>query len=164
MVNCEHMRASLTNILQRNEDRWTDLEMIKQIQHGPQIGSFSSNSRSTRTVTNSENTLSNAILASGFWRNTKRRIPYQSVTSYTVSLGRHCRISVFRQPGGPLALFFIFPRARRTLSIVVRVRVPWSAIKLSPRFSDVSGLSSWHFSQWALTSSVHSSLPSLTRT
>ena len=38
----------------------------------------------------------------------------------TVSIGRHCSISVTRQSAGPLALFFIiFSRARRTLSTVI---------------------------------------------
>ena len=85
-------------------------------------------------------------LSSGFLRNTRRRILHAfgalhyplnrfsnlCVTSYTVSMRKHCNISVTTQPAGQLALFFIFPRARRTRSTVICMCRLWRATRLSP--------------------------------
>ena len=61
------------------------------------------------------------------------RFSNQCVTSYKVSTGKHCSISVTRQSAGPLALFLInFHRAHRILPTVIGVRLSWTATRQSP--------------------------------
>ena len=89
------------------------------------IGSLCSCSRSTRTVVyHFENMLKRAIARNPkakkfqrLWgrRSRLHRLSNQCATSHTVSVVKHCNISVTKHSAGPLALFFIiFPRARKT--------------------------------------------------
>ena len=81
------------------------------------------------------------------------RFSNQRKTSYTVSIGKHCSISVTRQSAGPLALFFLHHFPTNTEN-PVHCDPYTPAQECDQAVTTTSLVSDPHFSQWALTLSL----------